>query len=198
VVAEQEINSKADSDIITTHGLGSGRISYSDFLIATVDWKILIDNESVWGAFCSFDKDRDGKISIQDIRKALKRVGCEVTDEDFELLTLDYNRTTTAEIDFEEFKNLLLMFNEANSDDTCPLLIRKRTFNPEIAMSRATSYDPMSRLEPSNYSVFNPSDGVETRMRLDVPKSENFGGVIESALRPMPTKRGTELAKLVT
>jgi hypothetical protein len=117
----------------------------------------LIDNESVWGAFCSFDKDRDGKISIHDIRKALKRARCEVTDEDFELLTMQYSRTTTAEIDFEEFKNLMLMFNEANTDDASPLLIKKRTFNPELALSRVASNDYLNRLEPPNSSISGPS-----------------------------------------
>lgn len=145
VIAEQEINSEAYPEIINSYGLGSGRISYSDFLIATLDWKSLIETEALWGAFCNFDKDRDGKISIEDVKLALISAGCSFTDEDFDFLTFEFLQTHQSKLNFEEFKNLLLLFSEDNQVDSSPLLVRKRTFNPDIAMSRATSYEPFVR-----------------------------------------------------
>jgi Ca2+-binding EF-hand superfamily protein len=116
------------------HSVNSGRISYSDFLIATLNWRDLIDNESIWGAFCSIDKDRDGKIRVNDVRQALMRAGCQLSDEDFSLLVAEYNQVTNPAIDFEEFKRLVLVFNDSYSDQPSPLLTRKRTFNQDAFM----------------------------------------------------------------
>lgn len=145
-MAEQEINSEPYTEIITNYGLGSGRISYSDFLIATLDWKSVIEHEALWGAFCRFDKDQDGTINLQDIKQALVSAGCQFSDLDFELMVGEFSRLNQSKISFEEFKQLMLLFSEDNQNDSSPLLIKRRTFNPGYFIARVSSQETAARL----------------------------------------------------
>jgi calcium-dependent protein kinase len=47
--------------------LGNGKINYSEFLAATIDDKLLINEAKLRNAFSIFDCDRDGLISESDL-----------------------------------------------------------------------------------------------------------------------------------
>jgi len=142
VVAEREIHS-----IINQLSLGSGRISYSDFLVSTLDWKALIDNEAIWSAFCQFDRDHNGKINFSDIRFALEKAGCELTDSEVRMLTSSISMGDGAQIDFEDFKKLMVNLTESYSEVSSPLMIKKRTMNTEVSYSRFPSLDPFPNFQ---------------------------------------------------
>lgn len=57
-----------------------GKINYSEFCIAAIDFKANIDKEKLIGAFFYFDTDRTGQISISNIEDALLRSGKRVLD----------------------------------------------------------------------------------------------------------------------
>merc|ERR1719373_808340 len=52
----QEIIQQVDCD-------GSGSIDYSEFLAASLDAKMYIQEDVCWSAFCVFDKNGDGQIT---------------------------------------------------------------------------------------------------------------------------------------
>ena len=48
----------------------SGFVDYSEFLAATLDRSVYLQEEKLWSAFLTFDKDGSGKISAQELRDA--------------------------------------------------------------------------------------------------------------------------------
>lgn len=76
-LAHEELNSRYQADIITKIGYdGAGVIGYTEFLVATLRSKRLIDEELLWDVFVDFDRDRDNVISCRDIKDALTQAGC--------------------------------------------------------------------------------------------------------------------------
>merc|ERR1711862_1040831 len=61
----EEIIKQVDSD-------GSGVIDYSEFLAATLDVKVYLQEENVWAEFRAFDLNGDGKISPAELKEVLK------------------------------------------------------------------------------------------------------------------------------
>ena len=50
---------------------GSGEIEYSEFVVATMNEKNLLNNNKLQTAFKMFDKDGGGSISIDEIKQVL-------------------------------------------------------------------------------------------------------------------------------
>jgi len=66
-LADEEIDdmfAKVDTD-------GSGEIEYSEFVVATMNEKNLLNNNKLQTAFKMFDKDGGGSISIDEIKQVL-------------------------------------------------------------------------------------------------------------------------------
>eukprot|EP00933_Yihiella_yeosuensis_P034131 TRINITY_DN27667_c0_g1_i1.p1 TRINITY_DN27667_c0_g1~~TRINITY_DN27667_c0_g1_i1.p1 ORF type:complete len:498 (+),score=94.47 TRINITY_DN27667_c0_g1_i1:94-1587(+) len=88
---------------------GSGAIDYSEFLAATVDAKMYGQEDVLWSAFCVFDRNGDGKISQDELRKVLETdsvnevVGAEAVQEIMREIDADGN----GEIDFKEFIQMM-------------------------------------------------------------------------------------------
>lgn len=108
-IAESELKTIIDNFSY----LNKGVINYSDFLVATMDKKKLIDEEVIWQAFKFFDVDNDGVISNKDFINALNKSGSVVPQnlpENNEILTKQYEN-----INFEKFKQIV-QEDEKNSE----------------------------------------------------------------------------------
>jgi Ca2+-binding EF-hand superfamily protein len=92
--------------------LGEGKIKFTDFLAATLDLKKVLDHEHIWSAFSFFDTDRDGLISGEEIRKALERANCSISDEELTEILGAFDLNSDSNIDFEEFKKMIEGFVE--------------------------------------------------------------------------------------
>eukprot|EP00359_Climacostomum_virens_P000223 CAMPEP_0204896916 /NCGR_PEP_ID=MMETSP1397-20131031/443_1 /ASSEMBLY_ACC=CAM_ASM_000891 /TAXON_ID=49980 /ORGANISM="Climacostomum Climacostomum virens, Strain Stock W-24" /LENGTH=538 /DNA_ID=CAMNT_0052064601 /DNA_START=56 /DNA_END=1672 /DNA_ORIENTATION=- len=92
--------------------MGEGKIKYTDFLIATLDIKKILDDEHIWSAFTYFDSDRNGTITLTELKGALERAGCELTEEELDEIILAFDINRDHNIDFEEFKAMLDWFVE--------------------------------------------------------------------------------------
>jgi calcium-dependent protein kinase len=167
-LAHGEIQSKLYAEIIMANDyLGEGRIKYTDFLIATLDFKQILDDEIIWGAFSFFDTDRDGCITTSEIEGALIRAGCELSQEELNEVFEAFDLNSDRYIDFEEFKEMLKSFVECPSNDLMSSPISNVHFEHETAAKRKT----LSR--PTLYQgMGEESDRLTSIRRLTSPPSE--------------------------
>jgi Ca2+-binding EF-hand superfamily protein len=111
--------------IVSKHSLlGQGRIKYSDFLIATLDRREILDEENLWIAFKYFDVDCLGKLTITNIHDSLVRTGCEVSAEDISYISAEFGIGQSDSVDFESFSRIMLGINSlspSTSEDSSPL-----------------------------------------------------------------------------
>jgi calcium-dependent protein kinase len=90
---------------------GSGVIDYTEFLAATLDKKLYLQEDVCWSAFRLFDRNGDGKIS-QDELKAVLENG-DVGDafgkqaKDLEALMKEVDTSGDGQIDFQEFMEMM-------------------------------------------------------------------------------------------
>jgi calcium-dependent protein kinase len=82
----------------------SGVINYTEFLAASIDKRIYLQEDKLRDAFKLFDEDKSGKISKSEISKVLKfkKSGAEMTK-----LFEKYDLNGDGEIDFDEFLNMM-------------------------------------------------------------------------------------------
>ena len=82
----------------------SGVINYTEFLAASIDKRIYLQEDKLRDAFKLFDEDKSGKISKSEISKVLKfkKSGTEMTK-----LFEKYDLNGDGEIDFDEFLNMM-------------------------------------------------------------------------------------------
>lgn len=90
----------------------SGKINYSEFLVATLNKKALMYEEIMWEAFKIFDKKNSGKINVKDLKLALKEAGCEFSEEEFQELIAEAKLDGNSDIDFNNFKVVMSCFEE--------------------------------------------------------------------------------------
>merc|ERR1711988_281804 len=92
---------------------GSGAIDYTEFLAATIDKKLYIQDDIMWTAFRVFDIDGDGKITKDELKQVLGGSDPshnlnEVCDAGkIEAMIKDIDTNSDGQIDFEEFKAML-------------------------------------------------------------------------------------------
>lgn len=83
---------------------GSGSIDYTEFIAATLDQRMYHQDNVMWAAFRTFDKDFDGKIT----KKELKAMAGESTTADeIAQMIREADTDGDGEISFEEFKAML-------------------------------------------------------------------------------------------
>lgn len=86
----------------------SGSIDYSEFLAATMDRSVYLQEEKLWAAFSTFDKDGSGKISAEELRAVLGQGEVEEPEPGFwENLVREADKNGDGEIDFSEFIDLV-------------------------------------------------------------------------------------------
>ena len=86
----------------------SGFIDYSEFLAATMDRSVYLQEKKLWEAFVTFDKDGSGKISAQELREVLGREGQGMGSQEFwDSLVQEADKNQDGEIDFSEFIDMM-------------------------------------------------------------------------------------------
>mmetsp|Transcript_18632 Transcript_18632/g.33671 ORF Transcript_18632/g.33671 Transcript_18632/m.33671 type:complete len:565 (+) Transcript_18632:147-1841(+) len=113
----QELISKYDI-------LGQGHIKYTDFLIATLDSKQMLDESNLWIAFKYFDSENTGKLTLSSIHASLIRAGCEVSEEDIDYIKSEFGLNEEDSIGFDSFQRIMVMINSftpAVSEISSPL-----------------------------------------------------------------------------
>eukprot|EP00931_Biecheleriopsis_adriatica_P085110 TRINITY_DN5933_c0_g1_i3.p1 TRINITY_DN5933_c0_g1~~TRINITY_DN5933_c0_g1_i3.p1 ORF type:complete len:578 (-),score=167.09 TRINITY_DN5933_c0_g1_i3:168-1823(-) len=90
---------------------GSGLIDYTEFLAATLDKKLYLQRDACWAAFCVFDQDNNGQISLKELKEILENGSVdEVLDLDgrtTEEILLEVDKNGDGSIDFEEFMDMM-------------------------------------------------------------------------------------------
>ena len=121
--------------------LESGKINYSDFLVATLSKKALMNEEVMWEAFKIFDSDNTGKINLKSLNSALNKAGCEFTQQEFDELIAEAQIDENSDIDYENFKIIMSCFEEESeilSVNTRRMsLARRMTRDFKVQMLRA-------------------------------------------------------------
>lgn len=93
-----------------------GKIRYSDFLVATLDKKKLLDDELLFLTFQHFDADSDGFVNISDLKIALENIGDPSTQEEIEQMIADWDMDKNRQIDYEEFRRMMAEMKDPGSD----------------------------------------------------------------------------------
>lgn len=92
---------------IDTHD--TGWIEYTEFLAATMDKKIYLEEAACWSAFKEFDKDLDGKITRQELKFVLADKAVRKLFNDSSLSEMMQEADSNADgcIDFHEFVTIM-------------------------------------------------------------------------------------------
>lgn len=101
----RDILKNCDSDL-------NGLIDYNEFITATINWQKQLSQQILESAFKAYDKDKNGTISVNEIKMFL---GGEEEDLDSVWMKILNDADTNGDgvIDLEEFKNIML--SEINS-----------------------------------------------------------------------------------
>ena len=87
--------------------MNNGIIQYSEFLTATVSSRIQVDELMMWTIFNTFDIDKNGQITLDNLRVVFKRMGLVYTDEKIANIIKEVTHSNTDGINFEEFKAMM-------------------------------------------------------------------------------------------
>lgn len=86
---------------------GSGKIEYTDFIVASINQKKFLDKERLITAFKYFDVDDSGYIDASDVKKALLRSGKNVVhDGDIQKMLEEVTRIEFPKVSLEDFLKL--------------------------------------------------------------------------------------------
>jgi calcium-dependent protein kinase len=88
---------------------GSGSIDYSEFLAAALEKKYFLREDACWNAFNFFDRDRDGYISLEELRQVLnsRNLREEVGEEELDQALAEVDKNGDGVIDFDEFMQMM-------------------------------------------------------------------------------------------
>ena len=92
------------SNVDTDH---NGYIDYSEFVLATANYAMLLSKGNLEAAFAAFDKDGSGKISAEELKAMLDATG-EVKEDVWQELVQEADQNGDGEIEFREFSRLML------------------------------------------------------------------------------------------
>jgi len=86
---------------------GSGEIEYSEFVVATMNEKNLLNNNKLQTAFKMFDKDGGGSISIEEIKQVLS-FGQNLEEDVINQIIKQVDANGDGEISYDEFAAMML------------------------------------------------------------------------------------------
>ena len=95
--------------------LGNGKLNYTQFLIAAIDRKQVIDDEVMWEVFKHFDYKAQGYIHVSDLKYALEKAGCYTSEEEMQEILQEFELKAGELMVFEEFRDVMMCFSEENS-----------------------------------------------------------------------------------
>ncbi len=107
-----EVNSNDVNNIIKQIDLDkNGRVNYSEFLIATLDLKKLLQNsKNLITLFQFFDVDNTGFIDFNTVKKSLERKGKEIINTEDIIVMISEVSQKKNKIHLEDFKTVLESF----------------------------------------------------------------------------------------
>jgi len=105
----KEVPSDLQSILQDVDADGSGVIDYTEFLAATLDKKLYLQEQQCWSAFRVFDRNGDGRISLEELKHVLNSgdVSDAFAGQDMEALMKEVDTSGDGEIDFEEFMAMM-------------------------------------------------------------------------------------------
>jgi len=96
----QQILQDVDSD-------GNGVIQYTEFLAATLDKRAYLQEDVCWAAFHHFDKNRDGRISTEELNEVLQSGVQHAAARSMADVMAEVDQNSDGEIDFDEFMQMM-------------------------------------------------------------------------------------------
>ena len=102
----EEAQKTVDSVLARVDADGNGFIDYSEFVLASTDYQLLLSQNNLEAAFSLFDKDGSGKISSGEL-KAMLDTRSEVSEEVWTALVRQADQDGDGEIEFKEFCRLM-------------------------------------------------------------------------------------------
>jgi calcium-dependent protein kinase len=97
-----EVIKRCDSD-------HSGFIDYTEFLSASMDWKLFLCNKKLEAAFRAFDLDGNGKIDLNELKEMIGGID----DVGYMNMMCQNDKNGDGGLDFEEFKEICLKIPNA-------------------------------------------------------------------------------------
>jgi len=85
----------------------SGYISYSEFIIASIDHTKLMDEKRLEAAFKMFDANGDGIVTSSEIKTVIRRSSCALLDADFDKVCDNIDKQYKDGIKADQFKNII-------------------------------------------------------------------------------------------
>lgn len=82
-------------------------LTYTDFLLATLDKNKFLDLKKLIAAFKHFDLDGSGMITVENLKKVMQRSGKEYSDEDLKEMIKEFDFEKNGGISFSEFISML-------------------------------------------------------------------------------------------
>jgi len=89
-------------------GDGNEYIDYSEFLTATINWKKVLNKEKLESVFRTFDKDANGKISLDELKEFFGNAGDSLDNQAWMEMIREADANGDGQIDLEEFIKLML------------------------------------------------------------------------------------------
>mmetsp|Transcript_707 Transcript_707/g.1767 ORF Transcript_707/g.1767 Transcript_707/m.1767 type:complete len:171 (+) Transcript_707:3-515(+) len=95
-------------DLFHQSGDGDQTIGYSEFLAVVLDGVEARREELCWEAFRLMDKDRDGRISAEDLLEAMTRPGVRLSTFEAEAMLRDADGDGDGAVSFPEFLQMMV------------------------------------------------------------------------------------------
>ncbi len=89
---------------------GNGTIDYNEFITSAINKEKVLSKQNLELAFKTFDKDKSGKISIEEIGQIFNQTRAGVDKAVFEGMIKDADKNGDGEISFDEFRDIMADF----------------------------------------------------------------------------------------
>mmetsp|Transcript_31271 Transcript_31271/g.30927 ORF Transcript_31271/g.30927 Transcript_31271/m.30927 type:complete len:116 (+) Transcript_31271:974-1321(+) len=102
--------------------------------------------------------NNDGRICVDELKFALEKAGCYISQEDFEEIIKEFQLKVGDFMSFDEFKQIMMCFSSENSevgteleeDEDKQRKGTKRLSQRRLTNRRRTAFDDISPISPRN------------------------------------------------